>query len=112
MSNCTINHQQLALIFKALGNPHRLALLHRLVSCCAPGTRCNAEQAMGVCVGSLGDGLEIAPSTLSHHLKELHRAGLIQMERQGKNVVCWVDPEPLAQIGAFFNIPVPQGETS
>ncbi len=100
MSNYETNN--LSAMFKALSNPHRLALFHRLMSCCAPGTRCGLEETSRVCVGALGDGLEIAPSTLSHHLKELHRAGLIQMERRGKFVECWLEPSVLAELSAFF----------
>lgn len=88
--------------FKALSNPHRLALFQRLCSCCAPGTLCNTDEAMRFCVGDLGEGLDIAPSTLSHHLKELHRAGLIMMQRNGKNVECWVEPTTLQELAGFF----------
>jgi ArsR family transcriptional regulator len=95
--------QQQAEAFKALSNPHRLALFHRLMTCCVPGTVCDAEQAARLCVGELGEGLEIAPSTLSHHLKELNRAGLIRMERQGKNIHCWVEPAVLKTMTEFFN---------
>ena len=102
MSNCCFEHQQLAEIFKALSNPHRLALFRRLTTCCAPGTKCDASNEARVCVGSLGEGLEIAPSTLSHHLKELNRAGLIQMQRSGKRVECWVEPQLLSQLSEFF----------
>lgn len=94
--------QQQAEVFKALSNPHRLALFRRLMSCCEPGTLCDAEQEARLCVGDLGEGLEIAPSTLSHHLKELNRAGLIRMERNGKNIRCWVEPEVLETITHFF----------
>lgn len=100
MSNHEIN--TLATLFKALSNPHRLALFQRLMNCCAPGTHCGLDEAARFCVGELGDGLEIAPSTLSHHLKELHRAGLIQMERRGKFVECWLEPGVLAQLSGFF----------
>ncbi len=101
MSNfSTIDHR--AGMFKALSNPHRLALFSRLMSCCAPGTRCNAEKEVRFCVGELGDGLDIAPSTLSHHLKELNRAGLVNMERRGKNIECWVEPSVLDSLAAFF----------
>lgn len=89
-------------MFKALANPHRLALFHRLASCCMPGTRCNQEEALRHNVGALGEGLEIAPSTLSHHLKELNRAGLVQMQRRGKHVECWVDPSTLDELAAFI----------
>jgi ArsR family transcriptional regulator len=97
------NYQIKAEMFKALSNPHRLDLFQRLMSCCAPGTHCSAEEAARFCVGDLGEGLDIAPSTLSHHLKELHRAGLVKMERKGKNVECWVDPQVLSQLSDFFN---------
>lgn len=100
MSN--YNSDQLSGLFKALSNPHRLQLFERLMSCCAPGIRCDTEHAVKFCVGELGEGLDIAPSTLSHHLKELNRAGLVQMERRGKNVDCWVDPAVLNMLAAFF----------
>ena len=93
-------------MFKALSNPHRLALFKRLMSCCEPGTRCSTDQAVRFCVGDLGQDVNIAPSTLSHHLKELNRAGLIQMQRNGKHVECWVEPKVLKRIGGFFNLQV------
>ncbi len=90
-------------MFKALSNPHRLALFKRLMGCCEPGTVCNVEQAARLCVSDLGEGVDIAPSTLSHHLKELHRAGLVKMERKGKNVQCWLEPEILQRLREFFS---------
>jgi ArsR family transcriptional regulator len=103
MSNYQIKIEQRALMFKALANPHRLALFHRLSTCCAPGTACGADEAVRHSVGELGVGFEIAPSTLSHHLKELNRAGLVQMQRRGKQVECWVEPATLEELAAFFN---------
>lgn len=88
--------------FKALSNPHRLALFKRLMSCCAPGTVCNTDEVTRICVGDLGEGLNIVASTLSHHLKELNRAGLIQMERHGKTIQCWVEPKVLTELAGFF----------
>ena len=102
MSNYRNNEEQLAAMFKALGNSYRLLIFKRLSSCCQPGTRCDLEQAISFSVGELGEGLGIAPSTLSHHLKELHRSGLIEMERQGKRVVCWIDPGTLKKLSGFF----------
>ena len=108
MSNYeTIDQQsataEIADMFKALSNAHRLALFRRLMNCCEPGTKCSPDEAVKYCVGDLGEGLDIAPSTLSHHLKELNRAGLVQMERRGKNVDCWVDPAVLNKLQAFFS---------
>lgn len=90
-------------MFKALSNPNRLALFQRLMTCCAPGTKCDPKLVAKVCVGELGEGLQIAPSTLSHHLKTLHGAGLINMQRRGKNIDCWVDPAVLKQLAGFFS---------
>ena len=102
MSNCSPNLLKSAAIFKALSNTHRLSLFQRLMSCCQPGTKCSPDEAMRYCVGELGQELDIAPSTLSHHLKELNRAGLVQMERRGKNIECWVEPGILHEISNFF----------
>lgn len=95
----------LAPMFKALGNPHRLALFTRLSNCCSPGTHCDVEVATQHCVSALGEEMTIAASTLSHHLKELNRAGLIQMKREGKNVNCWVEPATLKSLSIFFSSP-------
>ena len=103
MSNYKNELTTLAEMFKALSNPHRLVLFNRLVSCCTPGTVCNADTAAHFNVGQLGEGVDIAPSTLSHHLKELNRAGLIQMQRNGKQVECWVEIDVLERISSFFN---------
>ncbi len=102
MSNIKTIQQQ-AEIFKALSNPHRLALFSRLMNCCVPGTKCNADDAVKFFVGELGEGLNIAPSTLSHHLKELNRAGLVSMERRGKNIECWLEPATLNELAEFFS---------
>ena len=100
-----------AAAFRALGNPHRLRLFLRLTACCPPGTACDAERDAGLCVGDLGEDLEVAPSTLSHHLKELNRAGLVHMERRGQRVQCRVDPDGLEDLAAFFR-PTPSGDPS
>ncbi len=77
--------------FKALSNHNRLAIFLHLVSCCPPGTSCSFDEEMKKCVGDLGRGLNIAQSTISHHIKELRTAGLIHVEKNGKYTECWVD---------------------
>jgi ArsR family transcriptional regulator len=94
MSNIpTIQLRRFAEIFKALSNPHRLDIFLRLASCCPLGTKCTGDAEIRQCVGELAKGVTIDPSTVSHHLKELRQAGLIHMERNGRNIQCWVDPE-------------------
>ena len=53
---------------------------------------------MSTCAGEIGKDLGIAPSTVSHHLKELRVARLIRMERRGKMVQCQVDLQTLGEL--------------
>ena len=55
------------------------------------------------CVGALGKDLGIAPSTVSHHIKELYRVGLIKMKRRGQTIECQVNPEVLNALSVFFD---------
>lgn len=63
-----VDQETLARFAKALGHPTRLEILRLLStqSCC--------------CTGDLVESLPIAQSTVSQHLKELKKAGLIQGE--------------------------------
>lgn len=60
-----------ARIFKALGDPLRLALLHQV-------------RDREVCVCDLMATFGLAQGTLSHHLGVLHQAGLVAARRQGR----------------------------
>lgn len=86
-----------------MANPHRLKLLEDLSSCCRPGTRWRTADTEFANVGELAKNLSLAPSTVSHHIKELVRAGLIGTERQGKFVICWIEPEVLTELEGFFH---------
>lgn len=93
-------------MFKALSNPNRLKIFMRLISCCQPGTVASFNSTFGeegcACVGELGQDLGIVASTISHHIKELRRAGLIRVERRGQKMECWIDPETLTALRDFF----------
>lgn len=103
MSNYRNQDQILSNAFKALANPNRLAIFRRLLSCCQPGNACPLDDCMKLVVGDLGKDMNIAPSTLSHHLKELHRAGIIAMQRKGQFVECWVETEMVDALTGFLN---------
>ena len=90
-------------MFKALSHPHRLHIFVRLAMCCRDGTRWD-EDALGCsCVGDVAQDLQISPSTVSHHVKELRQAGLIRTERTGQQIRCWIEPEILQYLVDFFS---------
>ena len=89
--------------FSALSNPHRLRIYAILAGCCEAGERCLVPTDVAQCVGEIGRHLDIAASTLSHHLKELSRADLIRMNREGKQIYCSVNPGMLAKMRSFFD---------
>ncbi len=64
--------KDLARAFKALADPTRLEIV-RLVS----------AQASSVCVCDIVDRFELGQPTISHHLKVLREAELVDMSRQG-----------------------------
>ncbi len=94
---------QLVDIFKALANDHRLKIYNMLINCCTPGTRCASDEVFGYCVGDLDSQLDIAASTLSHHLKELHRAGLIHMQRDGRQIFCSINTDTMKRLQQLFS---------
>jgi len=97
-----VDLQRFADIFKALSNPNRLRIFLRLIDCCKPGTVHRIDADTTACVGELGKELDIVPSTVSHHIKELYRSGIIKMNRRGQKIECWVDPEILKDLANFF----------
>lgn len=63
---------------EALGNPTRLRVYRLLV---------RAGES-GMTVGRLQERLDIAASTLSHHLKTLVTVGLVTQEREATSLIC------------------------
>jgi ArsR family transcriptional regulator len=81
----------LAAGFKALGDPVRLRLLSLIA----------ARGGGEVCVCELTDAFRVKGPTISHHLKVLREAGLIDCERRGTWVYYWIVPAglvPLSQL--------------
>jgi ArsR family transcriptional regulator len=90
-----------AVMFKALAHPHRLAIFLRLAGCCQRHG-CSPEECARLCMGELGKGLGIGQPTVSHHLKELARAGLIRTCKCGQSTECWVVEKTLDDLAQFF----------
>lgn len=97
--------EQFAEIFKALSNPNRLRIFLRLVTCCKPGTVSivDPQNQNTTYVGELGRDLGIVKSTVSHHIKELKRVGIIRTQRKGQKIECWMNPEILKDLKDFFS---------
>jgi ArsR family transcriptional regulator, arsenate/arsenite/antimonite-responsive transcriptional repressor len=80
--------------FKALSDPVRLRLLSLIAS------RGGDE----VCVCELTDAFTLTGPTISHHLKVLREAGLIDCERRGTWVYYWVIPARLAALSQLLDV--------
>ena len=107
-----------AAMFKALGDPTRLHIFEFLRSCCCPvavGAAGDVRPILGPTVGEVCchvmPGARQINSTVSHHLKELRLAGLITIERRGKNMICGVDREAIAALAAYLSETGAEGPT-
>ncbi len=98
--------EELADIFKALSNSHRLfifqELLHREGFRVREGHSCCGRHDGRCCVGELGRVVDLAPSTISHHIKELKNAGLINIDKQGSFLYCTVNWDIWQKVVDFF----------
>ncbi len=92
--------ERLAFIFHTLANPNRLAIFEAIREVSRGGPVECLDDARA-CVGAIGGRFQIAPSTLSEHLKELKRAGLITMTRKGRMVYCCASVDALEDLKAF-----------
>jgi ArsR family transcriptional regulator len=94
----------LATLFKALSNPNRLRIFLELTHCAADGKFCTSIGADEVvnCQQQFAQKLGLAPSTISHHFKELRQAGLLKMRKEGKNLIVWVDTQAVESIKDLF----------
>jgi len=95
---------ELAAGFKALGDPVRLRLLSLIA----------ARRGAEVCVCDLTDAFTVTGPTISHHLKVLREAGLIDCERRGTWVYYWIVPARMASLSQLLDpattlTPVPVG---
>ena len=84
--------ERLAPMFKALGDPVRL----RMASMIAAQPE--------LCVCEITPAFDLSSATISHHLKTLRDAGLVDSERRGTYVYYWIQPDVLQSLSALLSI--------
>jgi len=81
---------ELATVFRALGDPVRLAMVKRL-SAGAPFT-----------IAAIADGFDISRQGVRKHLQVLADANLVQMKPKGRDVIVQLSPENLERAKVFI----------
>lgn len=81
-----------AAVFKALGDPHRVRIVNLLAAAPEP-----------VCVCDLTPALGISQPTVSHHLKRLLSAGLVELERRGTWSYYSLDKTAIARLATVVD---------
>lgn len=84
--------EQLSVGLKAIADPARLRLLSVI----------QAQPGGEACVCNLTDPLELSQGTVSHHLRVLREAGLVEREQRGNWAYFRVVPESLAAIRSLL----------
>lgn len=87
--------EQLAAAFKVIADPARLRLLSLIA----------AQPGGEACVCNLTKPLGIGQPTVSHHLKVMHDAGLLERERRGTWVYYRVVPDALESLRSALEMP-------
>jgi ArsR family transcriptional regulator len=78
VSRSPLSEKQFALIAKALADPRRMAVLEVI----AGERECPCQK--------LREEFPVSKATISHHIKELVRAGLVEAHRDGQYLHCEV----------------------
>ena len=87
--------EQVAPLLKALADPVRLRLMSLVAS----------HEGGEACVCDLNDAFDLSQPTISHHLKVLHQAGLLDRSKRGVWVYYRARTEALTDLGALIGNP-------
>ncbi|MEL0028153.1 MAG: metalloregulator ArsR/SmtB family transcription factor [Perlucidibaca sp.] len=99
----SLEEEELARAFRALANPHRLAIYLRLLR-----QGGDSRLVRSCSLQALIDRLDIGAPTISHHVKELVNAGLITVEREGKHMRCTLDEGMRRHMESVFSASAPR----
>ncbi len=88
----TVGQNELAMLGKALGHPARVAILQFLI-----------QQKSCVC-GDIVDEIPLSQSTVSQHLNELKKAGIIKGSIDGPSVCYCIDPIAWNRMGKVITV--------
>jgi len=83
---------QVAPLLKALADPVRLRLLSLVAS----------HEGGEACICDLNAAFDLTQPTISHHMRVLHEAGLVDREKRGVWVYYRVRPQALASLAALI----------
>jgi ArsR family transcriptional regulator, arsenate/arsenite/antimonite-responsive transcriptional repressor len=87
--------EHVSTLLKALADPVRLRLMSLVLS----------HEGGEACVCDLTDPFELSQPTISHHLKVLHDAGLLDRDKRGVWVYYRARTEALTALGALIGCP-------
>jgi ArsR family transcriptional regulator len=82
---------RLAPMFRALGDPVRLQMVSMIAA------------KPELCVCEITPGFDLSSGTISHHLKTLREAGIVDCERRGTFVYYWVQPHALTALATLLS---------
>lgn len=85
--------EETAALFKALADPARVRILNLLATSGAPVCACDFVPAVG-----------LAQPTVSHHLKKLTDAGLLEREQRGKWAYYTINGEATARLAGLVDL--------
>ena len=83
--------KELLELFKALGDETRLAIVQMLLG-------------KELCVCDVLDAFDMSQPTISHHLKILRQAGVVQDERQGKWIYYSLNPAAFKLLAGVVDV--------
>ncbi len=80
-------------VFRALGDPARVRIVNLIAAASGPVCACEFNETLG-----------LSQPTVSHHLKKLTAAGLLEREQRGKWAYFSLKPDAVAKLAAVTDL--------